>query len=617
MTLSVFSVMSAKVPAARAQEDECQKPICVFLRPGVPDLNKPGFSQTLGTLRDYPNDVISSYLDYAILTGSVGDLQFDIMFDAGAGHIDIYVPPEFTFTKGATPFSVWTDITNDYGYIAVGTAGVDDSVAPNWTDITIGSHATLAPDLVIESGHLYHVRLFALQAPAAFGVYHFKIFVDGTSIPVEDYPIMVVKGELNPAYITGKVSTATGLGGKVTAAGTTPDGRSVTGLFYISPFFECNVPDAGCEASWGAGDYVYWLLGAPAGTYTVTASGGGYAPATSDRLTVSAGQSTHDINLGPSAGPTITLTVWSKHGPGPIPWNCLYQPPYGTNDRDWLDLPPYSYGTHADCSGPWEANVVTGVADGLRNLYIHILDSTGKDLTPGGVAWESTLNPFATSWTGTLDSSIDLEGVPWDSSMFISGFATGATYSVGAYVTGYIMPTSDADKATRTFAITGDSITVSMDLRRTDYFDIKAHTITPSNDMTLAYTAVGGDGKVKGVAAYGVPAGMEAPAVILEGWNSVTSSWADGYRMDYGLVPGNYVINLYAADGTAPVSSFVAEGTGWYYIKAGEPNTGSIGETNSPYMMSFSVGSISFSLTLRSVDWETPALPTVWTFPGA
>ena len=58
-------------------------------------------------------------------------------------------------------------------------------------------------------------------------------------------------------------------------------------------------------------------------------------------------------------------------------------------------------------------------------------------------------------------------------------------------------------------------------------------------------------------------------------------------------------------------------GNGWYYIKADQPHSGSIALCNSPSTMSFEVGSISLTFTLRSVDWEAPAHPRPWTFPGA
>ena len=62
-----------------------------------------------------------------MLTGSVGDLQFLITTNTPIRALRIYLPGEFTFTRPeAADFSVWTDITNDYGFIDVSARGTDD-----------------------------------------------------------------------------------------------------------------------------------------------------------------------------------------------------------------------------------------------------------------------------------------------------------------------------------------------------------------------------------------------------------------------------------------------------------------------------------------------------------
>ena len=558
MTLSVFSVMATSVPVAKAQGD-----VDVFLRPGAPDPYKPGFSHTLGTLRDNPDVVIAQYLDYAILTDSVGDLQFDLMVNNPIGYIDIFYPCEFTFTRGTTDeaavFSVWTDITNDYGFISV---SVDDC------QVTIGSHADLDGTLAIEP-NLDHVRLLGMKAPAAFGAYYFEIDLDGTAIPQEDWPIIVVKGELNPAYITGVVEADSGLTDlKVEAKGTTPEGRSVEGLFY---FAEDSIFDD------GTGDYTYWLLGAPEGAYEVTASAidDGYAPDTSDRFSVAAGQSLHGIDLSLSEGPTVTITVWSKHGRGTLPWGCLWQPPYGTNDPT----------TPTDQCG-----------DAVRQITIYIYDEAGEEVTSD--TWN--LDPEAVSFSASL-----------------TALESGKTYTMKAYVTGYVM--DDIDAWQRTFTVAGDAMTVEMDLRRSNWFQITAHTFEPNNPMTVVYEARNEAGELKGLTAYEIPAGEFTDAIILEGFNHEGDTAGGDTYSDYGLEPSTYEIKMYAADGTPPdpVEPGALEGTGWYYIPAGEPTMASIALCNSPSMLSFGVESITMTLTLRSVDWEAPAHVRQWTFPGA
>ena len=564
MTLSIFSVMSATVPVVKAQED-----LTVFLRPGVPDPYKPGFSHTLGTLRDdFDFDaVIGQYLEYAVLTGSIGDLEFIFTTEVTLGYIEITYPCEFTFTQ-TTVGSVWTDITNDYGFIDVNT---DDCV------VTVGSHADFGENLVIYPG-VYHIRLLGMKAPEKFGLYYFQIATDleEDGIPQENWPIIVVKGELNPGYITGIVSADSGLTDLVvTAAGTTPEGRTVEGLFYFAEDSVLECPNAGCPDG-AAGDYVYWLLGAPAGSYEVTASSidDGYAPSTSSRFSVNAGQSTHIPDISISAGPAVTITVWSKHGRGAIPWGCLWQPPYGTNDPS---TPPDQCG------------------DAVRQITIVVIDAAGLEYTSDTF----DLDPEAQIYQATF-----------------TFLESGKTYSIQAYVTGYVMV--DEDAAQRTFTVAGD-MSVEMDLRRSNWFEITAHTFEPNNPMTVVYEAKNEAGDLKGLTAYAMPAGEFTDAIILEGFNHEgDTEGGDTYR-DYGLVPGTYEIKMYAADGTPPdpVEPGAVEGTGWYYIPAGEPTTASIALCNSPSTLSFSVESITMTLVLRSVDWEAPAHVRQWTFPGA
>jgi len=256
-------------------------------------------------------------------------------------------------------------------------------------------------------------------------------------------------------------------------------------------------------------------------------------------------------------------------------WGCLWQPPYGTNDPT----------TPADACG-----------DSLRDISIYIYDEAGEEVTSVTEALDPELESFSTTLTA-LES--------------------GKTYTIKAYVTGYVMVEDDAWQ--RTFTVVGDEMNLEMDLRRSNWFQITAHTITPNNDMTVAYEAVDSAGELKGLVAYEVPALTDAPTIILEGFNHEGDTAGGDTYYDYGLEPGTYEIKLYAADGTPPdpVVAGAVEGTGWYYISAGEPTTGSVALCNSPSTMSFEVSSITLTLRLRSVDWQSPAREKPWTFPGA
>jgi len=150
MILSIFSVASfVSVPAySQPTPSYGPSPLIVFLQPGVPDPYNTGFSLTLGTLRLNPqvieSDVRSQGTEnnFAVLMGSSGDLMFTFTVLSPVHAIKIWLPPQFVFpTTKATPYYIWTDITNDYGYIGVSVRGAYDAYAPGWTRITIGEHA--------------------------------------------------------------------------------------------------------------------------------------------------------------------------------------------------------------------------------------------------------------------------------------------------------------------------------------------------------------------------------------------------------------------------------------------------------------------------------------------
>jgi hypothetical protein len=642
MALSIFSVASfVSIPAAHAAPAPASQ-LAVFLQPGVPDPNNPGFSLTLGTLRSNPDliasDVASqgSENNFAILAGSTGDLMFTIdVLGAPVGYIRIYLPPDFTFTK-PTKYSIWTDITNDYGFITTSTRSRYDPLAPNWLRVTIGRHDASWPSgywapgspmyttLTIQPG-VYHIRFLGLTAPNTVGIYHFKVATDSGFIPVADFPIIIVKGETNTAYVTGFVQDnekRSDVSGMVVATGTTADGRSIKGIDMLAPEDACaNLGDTtGCP-SLTKGYYRYFIFGLPAGSYTVNATMSGDTVDTSSRFTVTAGQSFHlTANLGPGGGTVVSVHVFSKHGRGVIPWCSLWQPPWGTNDPTVCDDP-----THP------------------RDINIELYDQSGALLSEYGSdfygAWglpgsiKPPTDPTATDYTMQLTDARGLPSLKWiavpsDHADYIAGIASGLNYNVKTYVTGYVM--TDDDAFQRTFTASGSTMTVEMDLRRSNWFAITSHELDNLYPMTLAYAAVPtgtafpvAAGTESGLVAVTVPpaATRNMPnndfTVILEGW---AEGWpgADP-TWDYGLKPGTYDIHMMAADeGLSNAQGLVTNiGHGIYYIRSGEPFTASIALCNSPSTLSFRVRSIQLTLSLRSVDSEIPAHPRPWIFPGA
>lgn len=115
--------------------------------------------------------------------------------------------------------NIVTTLTADYGRIFVGRADMNDPFAPGWWAIRItasGSGIVFTPER--EWGEWYYVRVNQLRAPDIAGRYLFKIFLGGhypvkrqstplinSTMPVENWPILLVKGELDPAIIYGTI----------------------------------------------------------------------------------------------------------------------------------------------------------------------------------------------------------------------------------------------------------------------------------------------------------------------------------------------------------------------------------------------------------------------------
>jgi hypothetical protein len=655
MALSIFSVASFfSIPAASAQNSYGASNLIVFLQPGVPDPYNTGFSLTLGTLRLNPQVIASDVAsqseqnNFAVLMGSSGDLMFTVTVVSTPVHyIQIWLPPDFVFpTTKAVPYYVWTDITNDYGYIGVSVRGIYDAVGPGWTRVTIGQHAAtftggfgvvpaspMNDYLTIQPG-VYHIRFFDLTAPNTVGIYHFKIATDAGFIPVADFPIMIVKGEVNTAYVTGLIESneapaavSNDESGMIMATGTTADGRTINGIDMLSPEDACPnlgnyCAEFGLNAVSGSGYYRYFIFGLPAGSYTINGTLSGDTWDTTSRFSVTAGQSFHlTANLGPGGGTVVTLHVFSKHGRGTIPWNCLWQPPWGTNNPNYCDtthprdIEVQLYNQAGGLVGFWGSNYYGAWTAELNNFKL-------------------PTNPAATDYTMALTDTrglpaLDWVGVPSNHADYVTGFLGGTNYNASVHVTGYVMSPDDAYQ--RIFTATGSSMTVEMDLRRSNWFVITAHEFDNLYPTTVAFAAVPTGtafpvtpGTESGLAAYLAPSAATRAlpnndvTVIMEGW---AEGWpGTNPTWDYGLTPGTYDIHLMAADEGAyngPPGTITAVGSGIYYIRSGEPFTASIALCNSPSALSFRVRSITMGITLRSVDTEVPAHERPWTFPGA
>jgi len=435
------------------------------------------YAHTLGT----PAEIVK--LDYpksSIIQNSTGDISLNLTLNGDRSSIAIYIPPEFSFLQPDTT-SIWTDITNDYGHISIIKLSSRDRVGPLWWRVTIAN-------LTIPKGS-HVVRTFNIKAPDVCGRYFMKVFIDGESIGSENFPTVVVKGDLDPAYISGRVLNGgaeyygyryglpINVSGKVIAEGTTALGRAVKAQAYF------NASANGC----------YTIYGLAAGTYELTASAAGFPPATLDRtITVMAGQSLEgvDIYLNPSA--TVSGTVWSKCKGSLIQWNRV--------------LP---------------IKIV------LLNLTANMVAYT-----------QGFVNPSAHNYNFTIDGRILLDGhVPQDYSDYVSGLDLG-DYYVKVYVNGYLQ----SDVSLVHVADYLSALRIQIDVEKSGWFEVTVHFKDYANGSTtplpssrsLTLEAYDLQGILKGLNVTVVPLGSHSWTLNLTGFL--------GTEADYGLPQDTYII---------------------------------------------------------------------------
>ncbi len=416
-------------------------------------------------------------LDYpkgAIVQNSTGDISLNITLTHNVSSIAIYIPPEFTFLQSDTT-SVWTSITNDYSRISMDKLGSNDPIGPSWWSVRITSFN-------VSGNHV--VKLFNVRAPDVCGRYFVKVFTNGTSIGAENFPTIVVKGGLYPAYISGRVLNANntqygepvGVSGKVVAEGKTALGEAIQGQAYFS----------------ASANGAYTIYGLAAGTYNLTASASGFVPETLDRtVSVNAGQSLEgvDIYVYPSA--TISGTICSKCGVGAIPWGSTSS----------------------------------------RPISMEILDSNLQSK-----AWLATNTtnfiPSQAYYPFSFNGSIELDGhVPQDRADYVSGLAAG-DYYLKAYVNGYLQ----RDVVAVHVYEYSRTISVPFDLWRSSQFSVTVHfkdgggsaSRTPKKG-TLTLEAYGLDGGIEGYNRTSVPENSTSWTMMITGKN-------------YGLPSGTYFI---------------------------------------------------------------------------
>ena len=156
----------------------------------------------------------------------------------------------------------------------------------------------------------------------------------------ENYPVLLVKGEVDPGYITGTVrycghsqyyygyyyGSGVHTSGKVVAEGTAidpitnqPTGRKVCAVgWYLGQLPGQGPPwkDRGTGS-----EGLYEIEGLAPGVYTLTAYAAGFVPRTlATQITVRRGQSIHGVDVYVCPTAKLQTKVYSKCPTGPVDW---------------------------------------------------------------------------------------------------------------------------------------------------------------------------------------------------------------------------------------------------------------------------------------------------------
>src|SRR5208337_3765166 len=299
----------------------------------------------------------------------------------GWSGITIFLPPGFTMPT-MDGSNVVTTITNSYANIQVYKVSPYDRYAPGWTAVNIwtdgGQSSVNNANLPYYNhqfinftslGEWYYIRINGVTAPNLAGRYFFKMLLTGDSnylagpegiatnstasvnyvnsipseaptqfIPTANWPVLLVKGEIDPGIITGTIR----YGGYNSTLYGQPIGESGMVLakmqVRLDPYTGEQRPDLPTINARGffnaTANGHYEVEGVAPGIYDIYAEAAGFPQQLIESsVTILKGQSLHfDGYVQP--GPVIHGNVFTKHQFGDEPWmgetlnvngQCIYQ----------------------------------------------------------------------------------------------------------------------------------------------------------------------------------------------------------------------------------------------------------------------------------------------------
>ncbi len=619
---------------------------------------------------------------------------------------EIMIPPEFT---GITRNKVVASFTNNYDLISVGGRNREDyRYGPYWTCVDVYTdteafgkdQATFdkmddAPDswLIPNTGvgttngfafspwktfgnitfslqqdknnnypdEWYYIRINDVTAPTIAGAYMFKFRLlhspelGDVSFPYQNWPVVLVKGEVDPGIITGTLryggwntslyGQAITLPGRVRAVGTADDpytgkstGRPVEARGYL-------------DAAWNGH---YEVEGVATGTYDVYASAAGYPEIKiASNIKILKGQSFHlDGYLTP--GVQIRGTLFSKCGTGEVPFFMaqgtqsnikieIYRSlddAQSMNPGGWTSKAatwsPFDLGkvNWAPNGFPWSVGGFSEAAPALSGVG----PSQNWQVTSGGTSFN-----FQFGREGIYGAPADMDGhVPgldWSISdhngaTWVSGIGPG-TYWVRAWLYGYVQTQVDGVTFMPvTFTVSSvewpGNVYVPFDLRlssfvtKTVHFhDVPGTLVENPIGWGWSYKATNGQGgpnyyrylamelTSSGGSNYfnrlgeSVNAWRIDPVPVASTRRQITTRGFSELGIDYGW-GRNYGI---------PAGAYTAKAYMWGYVEQQFEKV-SLGLCGTNVTLSDHLyRGAKFNITMYSLDWQHPTANKQWSFP--
>lgn len=636
----------------------------------------------------------------AILTSSTGDLIFAVNATANIKNdMDfsawwILIPPEFTIATTDSS-NIVTTATNNYANIVYYSAlGPYDRFAPGWHAVKIIAdttfHFSSIDSCEDKAGNKatgnacdewYYVRVNGVTAPSIAGKYFFKMKFDpGTGpgegdknsayfMPVENWPVLLAKGEVDPAIITGTLRyggyNASLYGTQVQEAGKVWAKMKTKLDPYTGAHLSGPLTDAvGYFNATAKGHYE--VEGVAPGIYDVYASAAGY-PQTiiASSVTVLRGQSLHfDGYLQP--GVVIHGDVNSKHQFGVEPWPYtsyvkieLYDGPTGNHVPDptanlvsWSPLPCVAGGqdryqgesavqcgdprTASQIAFPWHewtgqqagfswdyslsgdpnpaiAGYPAAIPGGGDNTQMLTTDPMGVGPAQNWFVTAGSTAPFHFEFgvKGEFGAPRDLDGhVPQFFATWVNGLTPGRYYA-RAWVFRYVQTGLDGSTFQEySFDVTpqewaGD-VTLPIDLRLSSWVNKTVHFHDLPGTLTVNPISTGASLLV---------GGLYADNGYFASWNftDVTANGGTGtqfitwYGFNDTFLGQNYGI---------PAGTYTPKVWAQGYLQQTFEKVSVTLSGNPTFISDHLYRGVGFNITAYSIDWERPRVNRNWVWPG-